>query len=167
MKNKTHPARFLTCIPIVVCGVMLALRTSAFAGVTVNSDFTVQPLGILQGAEVDWSATSAVLQSRTNLATGSWTTVSNASSPYLEFPGLPADFFRLNFGNVVSQPPVANNDNYTISHDQVLYVWPPGILANDVDNNNLPLVATVTSTPSHGTLGIISSGSDFSDGSFS
>ena len=138
---------------------LLAFHCCATRAAVVNSDFSIGDLGFLQGVDVTWSATNAVLQSRTNLLTGSWTTVSNATSPYFEFPGLPVNFFRLNFGAVTIVAPTANNDSYGVSHDQVLSVPAAGVLANDVDNNNLPLSATLVSGPANGTLAFNPDGS--------
>lgn len=134
--------------------------------VHVSTDFIIEPIGPKQGVSVNWSATNAVLETRTNLAVGNWIALSNTASPYFEFPGLPMDFFRLNFGQISVIPPTAMNDFYVVSHDQILTVPPPGILANDVDYNDMPLIATLTSSPLHGTLEPASANPDFSDGGF-
>jgi hypothetical protein len=46
--------------------------------------------------------------------------------------------------------PVANDDSYSLVHDQPLTINATGVLANDTDPNNLPLTAVIVSTPSHG-----------------
>lgn len=168
---------FLPSAPFIISSLILWLacggRVSAAPGsggtadIQVNSDFSVQPIGgALQGVGVSWSDTNAVLQSRTNLADGNWLALSNATSPYFEFPGLPVNFFRLSFGPIASTPPTVNNDFYTVSHDQVLLVPTPGFLANDVDNNNQALSATLVSSPAHGTLSPASASAGYADGGF-
>ncbi|HZT80608.1 MAG TPA: Ig-like domain-containing protein [Gemmataceae bacterium] len=49
-------------------------------------------------------------------------------------------------------PPVADDDSYTISHSQTLFVDARGLLANDYDPGGDPLIASVVTTPAHGTL---------------
>src|SRR5947208_1887402 len=48
--------------------------------------------------------------------------------------------------------PVANNDAFAVIEDGVLTVTTPGVLANDTDADQDPLIAIVVSQPSHGTL---------------
>ncbi len=54
--------------------------------------------------------------------------------------------------------PVAVDDGYTVAEDVTLAVAAPGVLANDTDAENHPLMAQVTVQPTHGTLSLQSSG---------
>jgi hypothetical protein len=59
-----------------------------------------------------------------------------------------------------SSAPVANNDNYSLSHDTNFSVnAASGVLTNDTDPNNLPLSAVLVSAPSDGVLNLNSDGS--------
>jgi VCBS repeat-containing protein len=62
--------------------------------------------------------------------------------------------------DVISQndPPVANDDDYTTIEDAPLYISAPGILENDVDEENDPLTASLVTSPIHGTLSLVSDG---------
>ncbi len=59
----------------------------------------------------------------------------------------------------VNSPPTAANDNYAVNENATLTVAAPGVLANDVDPNGLPLSAILQTNPSHGTLSLSSDGS--------
>src|SRR5207248_2070393 len=48
--------------------------------------------------------------------------------------------------------PVANNDNYTTPQNTQLVVPAPGVLGNDVDPDNNPMLASKVTDPAHGTL---------------
>lgn len=52
---------------------------------------------------------------------------------------------------LINNPPVAADDNYTITADTQLTLSAPGILINDSDSDGEPLTATKTSDPSNGT----------------
>ena len=59
----------------------------------------------------------------------------------------------------VNQPPVANNDSYSIAAGTTLGVATPGVLVNDTDANGNSLKAVLTSTVAHGTLTLNTNGS--------
>ncbi|QEH32027.1 hypothetical protein OJF2_04960 [Aquisphaera giovannonii] len=61
--------------------------------------------------------------------------------------------------NRVDQAPVANNDAYVVNENATLAVVGPGVLANDTQNNNLPLSAVLVTNPSHGSLSLNADGS--------
>jgi hypothetical protein len=61
-----------------------------------------------------------------------------------------------------NNPPVAVDDDYSITENTTLDVPAPGVLNNDSDPNGDPLAASLASDPSHGTLS-----SFLPDGSFS
>jgi hypothetical protein len=56
-------------------------------------------------------------------------------------------------------PPLSMDDPYTTDEDTVLKVFPPGVLANDLDPDGDTLTAILESGPSNGTLTLISNGS--------
>jgi VCBS repeat-containing protein len=56
------------------------------------------------------------------------------------------------------QPPVANNDSYSVAEGSVLTVAAPGVLANDTGGSGT-LTATLATGPSDGTLSLNSNGS--------
>jgi hypothetical protein len=70
---------------------------------------------------------------------------------------------------VVDNPPVANNDSYTVAAGSTLNVSAPGVLGNDTPGSgpvfqalqvtNPSLVVTIDSGPSNGTLTLITNGS--------
>lgn len=49
-------------------------------------------------------------------------------------------------------PPIANNDSYSIIYNGVLTVEAPGILGNDIDLENGPLIVSIVSGVSNGVL---------------
>ena len=53
--------------------------------------------------------------------------------------------------------PIANDDAYTLTQDQVLTTPAPGVLGNDTDDE--PLTTTITTNPTHGTLTLATDGS--------
>ena len=59
----------------------------------------------------------------------------------------------------VNDPPVANDDSYTVNEDTTLTVSAPGVQANDTDLDGNTLTATRVSGPSHGTLALNADGS--------
>src|SRR5262249_43150971 len=59
----------------------------------------------------------------------------------------------------VNDPPVANNDSYSINEDTTLIVAAPGVLGNDTDVDGDPLAAVLVGGPAHGTLSLNSNGS--------
>ncbi len=61
--------------------------------------------------------------------------------------------------NPVNDPPVANNDQYTVNQDAKLSVLAPGVLSNDRDVDNDPLTAELVSGTSNGTLSLSANGS--------
>jgi hypothetical protein len=68
--------------------------------------------------------------------------------------------------SAVGQPPVANNDNYSVNNNGTLTVPAPGVLGNDTDPNSDPLTALASTGPNglvigpnHGTLTLNANGS--------
>jgi VCBS repeat-containing protein len=61
----------------------------------------------------------------------------------------------------INAPPEADDDSYTTNEDSLLFVTAPGVLGNDHDVDQDPLLTMLVDAPSHGLL-ILSS-----DGSFS
>ncbi|WP_160316676.1 cadherin-like domain-containing protein [Thermanaerothrix daxensis] len=59
----------------------------------------------------------------------------------------------------VNDPPVANNDTYSIIEDSVLNVVVPGVLQNDLDVDGDALTVQLESGVSHGTLTLSANGS--------
>jgi VCBS repeat-containing protein len=59
----------------------------------------------------------------------------------------------------VNDPPVAQADSYTASIGSVLYIDAPGVLDNDSDIDNNPLIARLLTPPSRGELTLNSDGS--------
>src|ERR1043166_1689778 len=59
----------------------------------------------------------------------------------------------------VNDPPLAQNDSYTINEDTELLVPAPGVLANDSDVDGDSLSAILVSGPAHGTLTLNANGS--------
>ena len=59
----------------------------------------------------------------------------------------------------VNDPPVANNDAYTLSENTPLTIPASGILTNDTDVENNPLSASLVTTVSHGNLNLNADGS--------
>jgi hypothetical protein len=59
----------------------------------------------------------------------------------------------------IKSPPQAVDDSYTTGQNQSLRVPQPGVLANDVDDNSLPLKAIAVTLPTQGTLRLSSDGS--------
>ena len=60
---------------------------------------------------------------------------------------------------VTNNPPVANNDSYTMLHDRTLDVPAPGVLGNDSDPDGDDLTALLVSSVSHGLLTLNGDGS--------
>jgi gliding motility-associated-like protein len=58
-----------------------------------------------------------------------------------------------------NNPPVAQNDTYTVTHNGITTVSAPGVLGNDTDLNSDPLTAIKVSNPAYGTLTFNSNGS--------
>jgi subtilisin-like proprotein convertase family protein len=81
-----------------------------------------------------------------------------------EIVALAAGDYHLDLANVsltitpVNDPPVAHADVYTPTEDTVLTVAAPGVLGNDQDVENDPLIATVVLTPAHGAFAFDASG---------
>ena len=61
--------------------------------------------------------------------------------------------------NTANQPPVAVEDSYVLDEDEALDVAVPGVLENDSDPDNDPLVAALIEPPSEGTLALNPDGS--------
>ncbi len=60
---------------------------------------------------------------------------------------------------LVDEPPVANNDFYSVKRGGTLVVAAPGVLANDTDEEHDPLTAVLFDPPLHGTLTLNADGS--------
>jgi subtilisin-like proprotein convertase family protein len=54
--------------------------------------------------------------------------------------------------------PVAIGDNYLVQFGTPLAVGPPGVLANDIDNDGGPMTAVLVSNVAHGTLSLSAAG---------
>jgi len=61
-----------------------------------------------------------------------------------------------------NQPPVANDDSYSIAQDQWLIVSYPGLLANDTDPENHALSVQIVTQPANGVLSVAPVGGGFS-----
>jgi VCBS repeat-containing protein len=61
--------------------------------------------------------------------------------------------------NHINQPPVGNNDAYSVAKNATLTISPPGVLLNDTDPDGDPLTATLVASPGHGSLKFNSNGS--------
>jgi VCBS repeat-containing protein len=59
----------------------------------------------------------------------------------------------------VNDPPVANNDAYTVAEGGTLNVAAPGVLGNDTDNEGSTLTSSVVTGPANGTLTLNANGS--------
>jgi VCBS repeat-containing protein len=59
----------------------------------------------------------------------------------------------------LNNPPVANNDEYSVTEDNTLNVTAPGVLGNDTDLDSDPLAAVLVSGPANGTLTLNTNGS--------
>jgi VCBS repeat-containing protein len=72
-----------------------------------------------------------------------------------------AEFFpTLNGVSIrVNDPPTANNDSYATAEETTLAIAAPGVLANDKDVENDPLVAVIEAGPSNGSLTLNPDGS--------
>jgi len=73
------------------------------------------------------------------------TVVSNTATVYLTI-------------SPVNDPPVANDDDYSVNEDTTLTVSAPGVLQNDTDVENDALTAILITDVSHGTLSLNSNG---------
>ena len=123
--------------------------------------FSIQPAGSV--AIVSWGVSNTVLQSRSDLVTGSWTNVSGATSPYYA-PGLePKMFFRLVYGVggplPTNLPPTVANFSVSGVHDKFLVAPAPGVLTNASDPNGLAISAVLLSNPENGTVALNADGS--------
>ena len=58
-----------------------------------------------------------------------------------------------------SQPPLANNDTYSLTQNTTLTVPGPGVQANDSDPLGLALTSTIIGQPAHGTVTLNADGS--------
>ena len=61
--------------------------------------------------------------------------------------------------NPLNDPPVAQNDAYSLNEDATLNIAAPGVLSNDTDVDGDPLTALRVGGPSHGTLTLRPDGS--------
>ena len=59
------------------------------------------------------------------------------------------DFCFRTYGMELNQPPVANDDYYSVDEGGSLDVVAPGVLGNDVDGDGDPITASLVSGPSH------------------
>ena len=59
---------------------------------------------------------------------------------------------------LVNNPPIANNDVYSVEEDSVLSISAPGVLSNDADFDGDTLSSLVVSGPTHGILTLNSNG---------
>lgn len=59
----------------------------------------------------------------------------------------------------INDGPLAMPDAFATHEDQALYIAAPGVLSNDVDNDDEPLASILLSNPSHGIITLQSDGS--------
>ena len=79
---------------------------------------------------------------------------------YVVSDGVLTDTGKINITiDETNDPPVAQDDNYTVNEDQTLDVSAPGVLSNDTDQEELPLSAILVSDPANGVLTLNSDGS--------
>ena len=57
-----------------------------------------------------------------------------------------------------NQPPVANNDSYSVAENMTLTIAAPGVLGNDADTDGGNLTALLVSGPAHGSLNLNANG---------
>lgn len=104
------------------------------------------------------------------VVTGSLTTtnyLNSSSAPILTYvsPGLARAsdeimIYGANFGiPTVNMPPIAKNNAYTTAYETPLTVDVPGVLGNDLDNNEDAITAVIDTSVQHGTLSFNSDGS--------
>jgi hypothetical protein len=67
--------------------------------------------------------------------------------------------FTVNVANSVNDPPVANDDSYSVDEDSTLNVALPGVVENDTDTDGDQLSAVLVSNVSNGTLTLNGDGS--------
>ncbi|MCU1429527.1 MAG: repeat-containing protein [Actinomycetia bacterium] len=91
--------------------------------------------------------------SRGRAGTSIWRPLAMASLVLVAIagPALPA--------RAAGDPPVANNDSYSVKQDNVLTVPASGVLVNDTDTESDPLTAHLVSDVSHGNLSLNTDGS--------
>lgn len=58
------------------------------------------------------------------------------------------------FTTIPNNPPVANNDSYSVNEDTTLNIATPGVLENDIDQENDTLTATLITDVSNGILNL-------------
>lgn len=65
----------------------------------------------------------------------------------------------MSYSIFINAPAVANDDAYTIQEDLILQISPPGVLLNDTDANQDPMVSVLDSPPANGSLTLNTNGS--------
>jgi VCBS repeat-containing protein len=131
-----------------------ALSGSALIRVTVNlaqSTYDVTVNGAVAGSQLPFD--SAVSLTAVRFFTDA---LNEANFAGRAFDQLRITGQRAGGSNVA---PVARDDDYSVSRDNVLSVTAPGILANDADADGNALTAHLVSNPSHGSLTLGADGS--------
>jgi VCBS repeat-containing protein len=122
-----------------------ALTAILVSGPAHASSFTLNPNGsyvyVHDGSET--TSDSFTYQASDGVATSNTATVSITITP-------------------VNDPPVANNDTYTVAEGGTLNQSAPGVLGNDTDPDSLTLTAVLVSGPAHASSFTLNA-----DGSFS
>ena len=119
------------------------------------------------GDSITASLVSNVLQGTLSFSgNGSFTYTPNAgfigtdTFSYQDTDGLESSTIAFAVIAVVENPPVANNDSYSVSHGQTLTVssYYSGVLYNDTDADGDSLTASLVANVQHGTLAFSSNG---------
>jgi VCBS repeat-containing protein len=158
------------------CGVTQQPPTANDDAANVSEDSAGNVIGVL-GNDTDPNGDTLTVTSVTQGANGSVTNngTSVSYTPNANFFGADSFTYTVSDGNGnfdsatvtvnvanVNDPPVANNDNYSMNQDTTLTVMPAaGVLANDTDIDNASLSATYVAGngPFHGSLGLNADGS--------
>ncbi|MBI1249378.1 tandem-95 repeat protein [bacterium] len=142
--------------------------------VAEDTPLQIEAPGLMLGSsDVEGSSLSVVLT--TSVASGSLDIQPDGSflyQPQQDFNGTDSFTFQLSDGELLSPVytasitvtavndlPIAIDDSYSTAEDTPLTISPPGLLANDKDADNDPLVPTVTIAPEHGTATLQADGS--------
>lgn len=141
--------------------------------VTISEDSGANTIPVLANdtdAEGDTLSVTAVTQGAHGSVVNNGTSVSY--TPAANFFGADSFTYSISDGNGgsdsatvnvtvlnVNDPPVANDNTYTINQDIVLNVATPGLLGNDSDIDGDALTANLVSSPSHGSVSLAANGS--------
>jgi VCBS repeat-containing protein len=109
---------------------------------------------------LSWSSTNSVLQSAFNV-NGPWAYAAEGAGPYSVVPMATQQFFRLAFlpGGATNPVPTVVNQYYSMQHDGILEVFPPGVLTDDLAVDSNVLTASLYEAPLNGTVTLSTDGS--------